>query len=190
MAADRLPRELRSYRAWAKAHALGAGVRDEGFRLLLQQIMRRSLHESPGVRLLADGEVAFDAMLKAIGDAREEVLVEIYILRDDKIGSAVRDALASAVQRGVRVCVLVDAVGSMQTKDRFWDSLEADQVTLRHFHRLRYWPFQALRRDHRKIIVVDREVAFTGGMNIGEEYGSSIRRRGVKAWRDTFIEVK
>lgn len=188
MAADRLPRELRTYRAWAKAHRLRRGVRDESFRLLVQQIMRRSLHESEGTRLLVDGESAFRAMLQAIGDAREEVLLETYIMRDDKMGESVRHALANAVKRGVRVCVLVDAVGSLETKNEFWDSIEADNVTLRHFHRLRYVPFQALRRDHRKIVVVDRAIAFTGGMNIGEEYGSSIRRHS-DAWRDTFIEV-
>ena len=189
MAADRLPRELRRYRAWTKARRLKRGVRDEAFRLLVQQIMRRSYYESEGTRLLIDGETAFRAMLRAIGEAREEVLLETYILRDDKMGESVREALAAAVRRGVRVCVLADAVGSMGTGNEFWAALEADNITLRHFHRLRYWPFQALRRDHRKIIVVDREVAFTGGMNIGEEYGSSIRRR-VDAWRDTFIEVQ
>ena len=189
MAADRLPRELRSYRAWATAHRVPGGVRDGAFRLLVQQIMRSPLHESPGARLLVDGELAFRAMLDAIGAAREEVLLETYILRDDRIGASVREALASAVQRGVRVSVLADAVGSMETKDAFWEGLAAEGITVRLFHRLRYLPFEALRRDHRKIVVVDRTVAFTGGMNIGEEYGSSIRRR-VDAWRDTLVQVQ
>ena len=164
-------------------------MRDEEFRLLVQQIMRRSFHESEGTRLLIDGEKTFRAILDTIDQAREEVLLETYILRDDRLGKSVHQSLAGAVRRGVRVCVLVDAVGSMGTGNAFWQALEADHITLRHFHRLRYSPFQALRRDHRKIMVIDREVAFTGGMNIGEEYGSSIRRR-VDAWRDTFIQVQ
>ena len=186
MAADRLPRELRSYRAWSIAHRLADGVRDSEFRALVQRILRHPLHECPGAQLLVDGELAFKAMLAAIDDAQEEVLLETYILRDDNIGASVRRALAQAVERGARVCVLADAVGSIETGEAFWDGLQADGITLRLFHRLRYLPFEALRRDHRKIIVVDRTIALTGGMNIGVEYGSSIRRSG-GAWRDTLV---
>lgn len=189
MAADRLPRELRSYRAWSIAHRLADGVRAGEFRALVQRILRHPLHECPGAQLLVDGELAFKAMLAAIDDAQEEVLLETYILRDDNIGASVRQALANAVGRGARVYVLADAVGSIETKEAFWDGLEADGITLRLFHRLRYLPFEALRRDHRKIVVVDRVVALTGGMNIGEEYGSSIRR-GSDAWRDTLVRVE
>lgn len=179
---------MRSHRAWAKAHRVPNGVRNDQFRLLLQQVMGRRLHDSPGTRLLVDGEEAFRVMLDTIGEAREEVLLETYILRDDTMGASVHEALAHAVRRGVRVCVLADAVGSMQTKDAYWDGLERDGITVRLFHRLRYLPFEALRRDHRKIVVVDRAIAFTGGMNIGEEYGSSIRRHD-DAFRDSFIQV-
>lgn len=188
MRPDKLPRELRTYRAWSLAQSLSGGVRDAGFPELIQKIMRRSMHDCPDSRLMVDGEVAFRAILLALGEAREEILLETYILRDDKMGESVRSALAAAVKRGVRVNVLADAVGSSATHDDFWKSIEADGMTLRLFHRLRYLPFQALRRDHRKIIVVDRTIAFTGGMNIGEEYGSSIRSR-VDAWRDTLIRV-
>ncbi|MCC6429307.1 MAG: hypothetical protein IT354_00265 [Gemmatimonadaceae bacterium] len=189
MAADRLPRELRTYRAWALAHRMPDGVRDAAFPLLVQRIMRRTLHESEGVLLLEDGELAFRALVDAIGTARDEILLETYILRDDRIGESVRSALAAAVRRGVRVSVLADAVGSAATGDEFWEQLSADGITWRLFHRLRYLPFEALRRDHRKIVVIDRAVAFTGGMNIGEEYGSSIRRHET-AWRDTLMRME
>lgn len=189
MRSDRLPRELRTYRAWSLAHRLSLGVRDTEFHALVQRIMRRPLHESAGARLMVDGELAFRAILSSIAGAQEEVLLETYILRDDRMGDTVRRALAAAVARGVRVNVLADAVGSSATKDAFWEALEADGMTVRLFHRLRYLPFEALRRDHRKIIVVDRHIAFTGGMNIGEEYGSSIRSRD-DAWRDSLVRVE
>lgn len=185
---ERLPRELRTYRAWALAHQIPDGVRNPAFMLLAQRIMRSPLHECPGAELLVDGEDAFDAILKSIGEAHDEILLETYILRDDRIGEKVRVALAAAVQRGVRVNVLADAVGSAATKDTFWQALEADGITLRLFKRFPRLPFDALRRDHRKIVVIDRQVAFTGGMNIGEEYGSSIRRQDT-AWRDTFVRM-
>jgi cardiolipin synthase len=175
-------------RAWAAARALDGGVRDAEFRALLQTLDDAPMHVAPPVRLLPDGAEAFAQMHEAIAAAREEVLLETYILRDDKLGIAMQEALAAAAQRGVRVYVLADAVGSFATGDQFWTSLEANGVLVRQFHRFWHHPLEALRRDHRKLLVVDRTVAFTGGMNIGEEYGSSIRKRH-DAWRDTFVEV-
>lgn len=202
MNADRPPRELRTYRVWAQAHQLAGGVRDEAFPPLVQRLLRRPIHQCAESRVLVDGEVAFRAITAALEEAREEVLLEMYILRDDHVGEAVRDALMRAVQRGVRAYVLADAVGSLETRETFWDGLTQAGVTVRLFHRLRYWPFEALRRDHRKIIVIDRTIAFTGGMNIGEEYGSSIRRGRPRdaaitspnetwrdAWRDTLVRL-
>lgn len=165
------------------------GVRDAGFRALVQRIDGSPVHLSPPARLLPDGEEAFARMRQAIAEARDEVLVETYILRDDRLGVSVQTALIDAVGRGVRVYVLADAVGSLATKDNFWSTLEQGGVHVRQFHRFWHHPFDALRRDHRKLLIVDRTVGFTGGMNIGEEYGSSIRRRR-DAWRDTFIELR
>ena len=81
------------------------------------------------------------------------------------------------------------ALDSLGTGRKYWRDLEARGITVRLFHPLWRSPFHSLRRDHRKIFVIDRKVAFTGGMNIGVEYGSSIRKKGNKAWRDTFIRV-
>ncbi len=189
MLADSLPRELRRYRAWALAQAIPVGVRDERFLELVQRIEGGAYHRAPPITLLVDGEAAFTAMLQGIAEAREEVLLETYILRDDRIGVQVQQALIAAVQRGVRVSVLADAIGSFFTRTTFWDALEEHGVLVRHFHRFWHLPFEALRRDHRKIIVIDRAIAFTGGMNIGEEYGSSIRSHA-GAWRDTFLRVE
>ena len=185
----RIPRELRAYRTWALAQRISDGVRDPAFIDLVQRIEGGVRHRCPAVRMLVDGEEAFREMLRGLDEAREEILLETYILRDDRIGASVKVALGAAVARGVRVCVLADAVGSLATKESFWIALQQQGVTLRLFHRLRAVPLQILRRDHRKIIVIDRKVAFTGGMNIGEEYGSSITKHN-DAWRDTFMRVE
>ena len=81
-----------------------------------------------------------------VARAREEILLETYIMRDDRLGSVVQRALVAAAQRGVRVCVLADAVGSLATGDRFWETLEAGGVTVRLFHRVWHHPLEALRR--------------------------------------------
>ena len=177
------------YRAWGAARKFTNGVRDFAFRELVQLIDGGAMHECPPPVLLPDGAQAFHAMITAIDGAREEVLLETYIMRDDRLGEAVQQALIRAASRGVRTYVLADAVGSMNTSDKFWETLVEQGVEVRHFHRVWHHPFEALRRDHRKILVCDRRVAFTGGMNIGEEYGSSIRARR-DAWRDTFVQVE
>lgn len=184
-----ITRAERAWRVWGAARLLPGGVRDAAFRSLAQRIDGGPVHRCPPPQLLPDGEEAFARMQAAIAEAREEVLLETYILRDDKLGVSVQAALMQAAARGLRVCVLADAVGSLATRGSFWATLESGGVQVRHFHRFWHHPFDALRRDHRKLLVIDRAIAFTGGMNIGEEYGSSIRRRH-DAWRDTFVELQ
>lgn len=177
-------------RADGPRHGVAEGhrVRDAAFRRLVQRIDAGPLHPALSVQLLIDGAEAMAELLAALAAAREEILFEVYILRDDRIGEAVRRTLADAVRRGVRVSVLADAFGSSATRAGFWRSLTDDGITVRLFPRRWRHPITAFQRDHRKLIVIDRAVAFTGGMNIGEEYGSAVHAR-VRTWRDTFIRV-
>jgi cardiolipin synthase len=113
-----------------------------------------------------------------------------YILKDDATGQAFAAVLGDAAERGVSVKVLADFFGSYATHARFWARLRRRGVEARLFNPIfpQLWlqPF----RDHRKILVVDRRVAFTGGMNIADEYGSARggSRRG--PWRDTQVRVE
>lgn len=175
--------------SWETARTLREGVRGPAFRLLAQRLDGGALHDAPPPVLLADGVAAFRAMLAAIDAAREEVLLETYILRDDRVGTAVCDALRRAGARGVRVCVMADAVGSVRTGEAFWHALAGPGVTVRLFHRVWHRPWSLFQRDHRKLLVVDRAEAFTGGMNIGEEYGSGAPMRA-GAFRDLLLQVR
>lgn len=140
-------------------------------------------------------------MREAVGAARREVLVESYIWRDDATGRAMLDDLARAAARGVRVRALADALGSFATRREFWREMERRGIEARRFHPLVPELWNQLFRDHRKILVADRRVAFTGGMNIAEEYGSfpSLARAEPerppepalrRAWRDTHVRVE
>lgn len=175
--------------AWIAGCKLPHGVFDPGFRPLIHAIDPAHLHPCQPTRLLIDGEEAFKIMGAACHEAKSEILVETYILRDDRVGLSLFRDLEAAVKRGVRVCVLADGIGSFGTGRKYWRDLEAAGITVRLFHPWWRMPLHAMRRDHRKILVIDREIAFTGGMNIGVEYGSSIRSTA-KAWRDTFIRVE
>jgi len=183
-----LPRALHADRAWALARTLPLGVRDPAFRELVQQIDGSPWHGLVAVDVFEDGAETFDAIVTAIEAAGGEVLLETYILRDDRIGERLRQALSEAVARGVRVRVLADALGSKGTSRAYWRALQAAGIEVRLFHPWWHSPLHAWRRDHRKIIVVDRTVAFAGGMNIGEEYGSAMRPRHA-AFRDSFARL-
>jgi cardiolipin synthase A/B len=190
----KLPRELRARKVGWLASGFPEGLRDPGFSALLSRIDGgASIRDGNRVELFADGELATRAMLAAIAAAREEVLLESYIFEADDTGQRYLDALVAAAGHGLRVLVLADAIGSFATSSNFWKPLVEAGGEARFFHRalpLRWW---YLLRDHRKILVCDRRVAFTGGMNIGDEYSSFTHRRRrlpTGAMRDTQVRVE
>jgi cardiolipin synthase len=186
-----LPRDLRPRRVGRLAGALPGGVRDPAFEVLLRRIDASPIHRGNAVTLYFDGAKAFAAMLAAAAAAREEILVEAYILKDDAAGRALADALAQAVRRGVAVRVLADAFGSSATHGSFWRKMSGCGVDVRLYHPLFPFLWYQPYRDHRKILAVDRRVAFTGGMNIGEEYGSSLGHpKHGGFWRDTHARLE
>ena len=155
-----------------------------------------STRSSPGnrVRLLIDGAATYRAMLLAIEAAEHHVNIEFYIVQPDETGRRLRERLVRTAERGVQVRVLVDGIGSSRLPRDFWKPLEAaggKAAVFRPVPPLWYRPLRRDRvdfRDHRKIIVVDGRVGFTGGINIGREYLGLDPDMG--AWRDTHIELR
>jgi cardiolipin synthase len=141
------------------------------------------------VELLVDGAATFDALLQAIGGARYHVHLEYYIFSPDQTGTAVRDALVACARRGVAVRLLLDAVGSSHCPSRFFVPLLAAGGELAWFHpmRLRIWkrPWLNL-RTHRKIVVVDGRVGFTGGINVTDDENERVR---ADAYRDLHLRL-
>jgi cardiolipin synthase len=124
--------------------------------------------EGNRAELLENGEQFFPAVFGAIRAARFEVILETFILFDDKVGRELRAALLHAAQRGVRIDVMVDGFGSADLSPDFIAPLTAAGVRLRSFDpssRLFGMRFNLLRRMHRKIVVIDGERAFVGGIN-------------------------
>jgi cardiolipin synthase len=184
-----LPRRLRPENVTSLAAALPGGVRDAGFAKLLHRIDQGPILGGNRVDLFFRGDRAFGAMCRAIDAAQSEVLLESYILKDDTTGHGFLEALASARARGVKVRVLADFFGSLATRRSFWAEMRRRGIEVRLFNpRFPHLVFQPY-RDHRKILVVDRRVVFTGGMNIADEYGSAPgSHRG--PWRDTHARVE
>jgi cardiolipin synthase len=191
--ADRtLPPSLRPRAAAAAAEALRGGLADPAFVELVSRIDEGPFHPGNRVEVFFAGGDAFGSMLAAVRAARQEVLLESYIFKDDATGTAFAGELCGAARRGVRVRVLADGFGSFETRRRFWATLREHGVDARLFHPIGFPPRWLAFRDHRKILVADRRVAFTGGMNIGEEYGASIPSTKPKpgGWRDSHARVE
>jgi cardiolipin synthase A/B len=192
-AGRRLPRRLRARHVGRLAAPLPGGVRDPGFFELLSRIDDGGvIHPGNRVELFCDGEEAVRAMLAALNEAREEVLIESYIFTADTTGRRFRQHLIDAAARGARVRVLADAWGSFRTPARFWRSMTEQGIEVLLFRRLFPYLWWQAFRDHRKLLVVDRRVAFTGGMNIANEYAYFSLRKKVDrdSMRDTHLRVE
>lgn len=140
--------------------------------------------------LLIDGAETFAAVGKAIDEAREYLLVQFFIVRDDELGRDIQQRLLSASARGVRVHMLIDQVGSRKLSAAFRQELRDGGVRLETFvtNRERGKRFRLNFRNHRKLVVADGRVAFVGGQNIGDEYMGRDPKFG--PWRDTFMRLE
>ena len=134
---------------------------------------------------LRNGDEVFSAILEAVESARKSISLESYIYSPSPIGERVRDALVTAATRGVRVRVLVDAIGSLNLPNDFWSPLRAAGGEARFFNPLALRRFEI--RDHRKLLVCDSEVGFVGGFNFAPEYEGDGVSRG---WRDLGLRVE
>ncbi len=142
------------------------------------------------LRLLENGEAFYARAFAAIEAAREEVLLETFILFEDEVGMALHARLVAAARRGVRVQVLVDGYGSPAFSEGFLRGLADAGVVLRTFdpHRpLLGVRLHVFRRMHRKLLVVDGRVAFVGGINYSVDH---LRRSGPESKQDYAVEVE
>jgi cardiolipin synthase len=143
-------------------------------------LTRRSLEPGNAIEPLHNGDLAFPRMLEAIGEARESIRLATYIFQTDAVGQQFVTALAAAVQRGVSVRVLVDGIGEWYDWPHVVPRLRRSGVPSARFLPPRLIPpnLSLNCRNHRKILIVDGRVAFTGGMNLGgREVGGGTGRR-------------
>lgn len=142
--------------------------------------------------LLKDGGQTFSAMLEAIAGAQRTVCLETYILRGDRTGWRFADALSERARAGVEVSLLYDAWGS-SVPAALIESLHQAGVRTAAFHPLRFSGRRReligrlTRRDHRKSLIVDSQIGFTGGINISDDYAAV--EDGGRGWRDTHLRI-
>ncbi|MGA8707043.1 MAG: phospholipase D-like domain-containing protein [Steroidobacteraceae bacterium] len=163
-------------------------------RLIAEQALSRvagaPLQVGNAVDLLIDAAAHFDAWLASIRAAQRRVLLENYIVRDDSVGRAFRDALVERAQAGILVAVVVDWLGCLgQSGSSFWGPLRAAGGQVRVFNPPRLGePFGWISRDHRKLLVVDGICGFLSGVCISAKWLGDPTSQ-VPPWRDTGVRI-
>ena len=143
------------------------------------------------VRLLRNGAEAFPAWLNAIDAARTRVSMEMYIFDDDRIGRRFADALCCAARRGVSVRLLYDFIGCRRDSPEFFANMRQAGVHTIAYHPYRLWRprfWSLIRRNHRKTLVCDGQIAFAGGINVADAWLETSDYGGI--WHDVAVEVK
>jgi cardiolipin synthase A/B len=141
------------------------------------------------VEVLTDGNATFDAIGAAIDGARHHVHAQYYLIRNDATGAWFRDRLVAAARRGVTVRLLLDGYGCFALGPAWRRPLRKAGVHVADFLPMRSVFLQPVNlRNHRKIVVVDGTVAFTGGFNVGDEYRGQMP--GVGGWRDLHLRIE
>lgn len=147
-------------------------------------------HAGNLLRLQFEGSTTFDAWIEAIDRAQRFVYFENYVVRDDRVGRAFRDALINKAVQGVPVFVIYDWLGCWATPRSYWRPMREAGVRIRAFNPPSLAlgdPLGVLQRDHRKLVVVDGQSAFVGGFCVGEEWAGGATQA---PWRDTGLEIQ
>lgn len=175
--------------------AQAASARPELHDAILDRAFSRITGSGPvdgnSVRLLKDAQENYPAWLDAIAGARRMVHFENYIVADDEVGRAFADLLAERARAGVRVRFLYDWWGCLgKASSRFWSRLQQAGAEVRPFNPPQpSSPLAWLRRNHRKVLTIDGEVAFVSGLCLAEAWrGSPVEN--VAPWRDTGVELR
>jgi len=176
----------------------------ERHSLVMQSVSESPLVLGNKVKLLIDGPATYEAMLSAIRRAKDHVHLETFIFEDDEVGRLFADLFLKKRAEGVHVSILYDSVGCRNTPSAFFQRLKDGGIQPLEFNPInplkvrRKWLLN--QRDHRKILIVDGRIAFTGGINVSRVYSSSpsrdVSREAGKEksdeqpWRDTHVQIE
>ena len=163
--------------------------RQHRLRRVLETLTGTAFTEGNEVTVLRNGDQIFPAMLAAIREAQRSVDMMTYVYWKGDIAVEFADALSAAARRGVRVRLLIDAVGGLQIEKGLVDRMDEAGVHVEWFRKP--WlnsPLKQNHRCHRKVLVADEVLAFTGGVGIAEEWCGDARNEF--EWRDTHVKVR
>jgi cardiolipin synthase len=162
---------------------------DPQFRRSLGVLLGPPIVDGNKVEVLLNGDQIFPAMLKAIREAKQTIDFETYIYWSGEIGRQFTEALSERARAGVKVNVMLDWVGSMKITDAEMNAMRSAGVQLERYHKPVWWKLARLNnRTHRKLLIVDGRIGFTGGVGIADKWGG--HAQDPDHWRDTHFRVE
>ncbi|WP_036170656.1 cardiolipin synthase [Massilia sp. 9096] len=162
---------------------------DPQFRRSLGVLLGPPIIEGNKVDALLNGDQIFPAMLEAIRGAQKTIDFETYIYWSGSIGREFTQALAERARAGVQVNLLLDWIGSIKISDKELDEMRRAGVQVHRYHKPVWWKLARLNnRTHRKLLIVDGKIGFTGGVGIADKWGG--RAQDKDHWRDSHFRVE
>lgn len=156
---------------------------------LLRNSNQAHLLYGSSVEYFITGRDKFQALFRDIDKATDHIHIEYYVWDDDVIGNQLKDLLIRKSAEGVKIRVIVDAVGSWRVKNSFYEQLRSAGIEVEEFMKVRFPMFTSHvnYRNHRKVVVIDGQVGYIGGMNVADRY---INGPSWGNWRDTHIRIE
>ncbi len=162
---------------------------DPQFRRSMGVLLGPPILEGNQVEVLLNGDQIFPSMLKAIREAKHTITLETYIYWSESIGQEFTEALIERARAGVKVHVMLDFIGSMKMDLAALDQMKQAGIEVQRYHKPVWWKFTRLNnRTHRKVLVVDGQIGFTGGVGIADQWRGT--GQDEKHWRDTHFRVE
>jgi cardiolipin synthase len=160
------------------------------FKLLLNSNWS-SISDSNQVEILVNGEEKFPAVLKALREAKNHIHIEYYIFEDEHIGNQIKDVLIQKAKEGIEVRFIYDDFGSRSIRKNVVPELIAAGVKAYPFYKIFFMTLanRLNYRNHRKIIVIDGSIGFTGGINVSDRYINHKDEPDELFWRDTHVKI-
>lgn len=147
------------------------------------------LLSTDSVQFFTNGKDFFDSLCSELENAQKSIYMEYFIFKEDKIGKRISEILCRKAQEGVEVKILYDDLGSLFTRRIFFRRIDKAGGQTRPFFQIRLGlPLTLNYRNHRKLTIIDSKIAYTGGINIGDEYANQNRHRKLN-WRDTVVRM-
>jgi cardiolipin synthase len=164
-------------------------VADLAFLQTMHALTGAPVSSGNKVELLKNGVQFFPSMLAAIRGAKKTINLEFYIYWDGEIGRVFAETLAERARAGIAVKIVLDAVGSVRMSQALIDFMSRNGIDLEWYHPLRWYTLsRANHRTHRKLLIVDGEIGFTGGAGIADEWLGDADTK--EHWRETMIRVE
>ena len=164
-------------------------IHDPQFRRSIGVLLGPPILEGNKVEALLNGDQIFPAMLAAIRDAEQTITLETYIYWSESIGTEFSQALSERARAGVKVHLMLDFMGSMKMDNKLVDEMKAAGVQVQRYHKPAWWKLARMNnRTHRKLLVVDGKIGFTGGVGIADTWRGNAQDKD--HWRDSHFRVE